>query len=404
MKEFQINEFITLRLEDCRTVIYILGEPFLQCVQLLLNVPITLEVNNVTSIDAATETYEILEDELQVEDELQLIIPPDVEFWGHCSNLQVWSESKYNTRLIHRSIAFPLLKKSSEVGDLNARKIFKEEIGERFKEGSTSVRDYLIIEGYMRYLSVEELSVILPKEYTILKELGRELSNDFSIYTFDGEECFDIQKKQNQMVFFLNEELQINAILFAYCNYSYDTWDMIFKKLKSLKFLESLYISHCNLRRVPSSIRHLTCLKNLEIDESQVEILPKVINSLKNLENLRLKRNKILYLPDSIGDLKALTSFDVSENQLEKLPNTIGNLKSLTFLNLCENNLSYIPSTIGFLKSLKSLLLTDNKLTKLPNEMVNCRNLRRIFLRNNNISNCAVLKRLKIMTYPKIFL
>jgi len=403
MKEFQINEFITLRLEDCKTIIYVLGEPFLQCVHLLLNVPITLEFNNVSSIDAATEAYEILEDELEVEDELQLIIPPDVEFWGHCSNLQVWSESKYNTRLIHRSVAFPLLKKLSEVGDLNARKIFKEEIGKRFKEGSTSVRDYLIIEGYMRYLSVEELSVILPQEYTILKELGEELSNDFSINTFE-EEGFDIQKKPNQMVFFLNEELQINAILFAYCNYSYDTWDMIFKKLKSLKFLESLYISHCNLRRVPSSIRHLTCLKNLVIDESQVEMLPEVINSLNNLEYLSIKGNKILYLPDSIGDLKALTSFDVSENQLEKLPNTIGGLMALDFLNLSKNNLSYIPSTIGFLKSLKSLLLTDNKLTKLPNEMVSCRNLRYIFLKNNNISNCVVLKRLKIMPYPKIFL
>ena len=406
MKEFRINEFITLRLEDCKTVIYILGEPFLQCVNLLLNIPTTLEVDNVNSIDATAESYEMLKNELEVEDELQPIIPLDVEFWGHCSNLHVWSENRYDTRLLHRSISFPLLKKLSEVGDLNARRIFKEEIAERFKEGSTSVKKYLIIEGYMRYLSAEELSVILPQEYTILKELGRELSNEFLIYASDEEEGFydyDVQKKSNQLGFFLNEKLQIDAILFFYCNYCHDTWEMIFKKLKALKFLESLYISYCNLKRVPSSIRHLKCLKNLEMDESQVEILPEVISNLKNLEYLNIKRNKISYLPDSIGGLQSLTYLDVSENQLEKLPNTIGDLKALTFLNLSKNNLSYIPSAIGFLEALESLHLKDNKLTKLPNEIVNCSNLKYIFLRNNNISKCAVLKRLKIMPYPKIF-
>ena len=61
-------------------------------------------------------------------------IDPKTEFWGHCSNLQVWVENNYDTRLIHRNLSFPLLKKLTEVGDPTARRHFKEEIAKRAKE------------------------------------------------------------------------------------------------------------------------------------------------------------------------------------------------------------------------------------------------------------------------------
>lgn len=32
-------------------------------------------------------------------------IPADIEYWGHCSNMQVWAENNYDSRLLHRSIA-----------------------------------------------------------------------------------------------------------------------------------------------------------------------------------------------------------------------------------------------------------------------------------------------------------
>ncbi len=40
MKEFNVNEYITLKLEDGRTNIYIKGELFRQCKFLLLNIPV----------------------------------------------------------------------------------------------------------------------------------------------------------------------------------------------------------------------------------------------------------------------------------------------------------------------------------------------------------------------------
>ena len=37
-------------------------------------------------------------------------IDPETEFWGHCSNLEAWAENNYDTRFLHRNLAFPLLK------------------------------------------------------------------------------------------------------------------------------------------------------------------------------------------------------------------------------------------------------------------------------------------------------
>ena len=39
-KEFSINEFLKLKLEKNKTVIYIAGEPFKQCKYLLLNIAV----------------------------------------------------------------------------------------------------------------------------------------------------------------------------------------------------------------------------------------------------------------------------------------------------------------------------------------------------------------------------
>lgn len=87
-------------------------------------------------------------------------IPPEIEFWGHCSNMQVWSENDYDTRLIHRNLDFPLLKRLTELGDPIAKKVFKEEVAKRWVSGHPSVVEYLKREGYLGYLTQEELEAI----------------------------------------------------------------------------------------------------------------------------------------------------------------------------------------------------------------------------------------------------
>ena len=111
--EYRVNEYLTLTLEEERTKIYVNGELLeFYCKPLLLSIPINeLETYaNISSVDEAEiigKKQKNLNDSKTVEN----LITPEQEFWGHCSNLQAWSDNQYNTNVMHSNIAFPLLKK-----------------------------------------------------------------------------------------------------------------------------------------------------------------------------------------------------------------------------------------------------------------------------------------------------
>ncbi|MBY8987256.1 MAG: DUF2240 family protein [Candidatus Lokiarchaeota archaeon] len=170
MDEFEINTFLSLRLEEGKTNIYIKNNLFRQCKFLLLDIPIE-EIESVNEINSIDEAAEKLGWAFhgQIKDNVYLIPPeihPETEFWGHCSNLQVWAENNYNTKIIHRSLAFPLLKTLSDAGDPIAKKAFVEEIGKRLESGHHSVITYLNNEGYIKYL---------PKEFICEKLEDRKI-------------------------------------------------------------------------------------------------------------------------------------------------------------------------------------------------------------------------------------
>jgi len=93
------------------------GERFNQCKFLLLNVSVDniSSFDEIMSIDEAAEEIrnrlskknnknnEFLENDETYDPPEE--IPPEVEFWGHCSNMQVWVESNYDTRLLHKGLA-----------------------------------------------------------------------------------------------------------------------------------------------------------------------------------------------------------------------------------------------------------------------------------------------------------
>lgn len=121
MKEFRINQYITLKLEKNNTVIYVNGERFNQCKFLLLNIPVekSKDFNEIESVDEAAEKLD-----RNIENAFFFSndgISLETEFWAHCSNLQVWVENEYNTKLLHLSLAFPLLKKLTDLGDSFAK-------------------------------------------------------------------------------------------------------------------------------------------------------------------------------------------------------------------------------------------------------------------------------------------
>ena len=166
-KEFKVNKYITLKLEGRKTNIYVKGQLFNQCRFLMLNIQVD-KISSFDEIESIDEAAEKLDRSLEGSSHK---IDPQTEFWGHCSNLQVWFENKYDTRLLHRNLAFPLLKKLSEVGDPNARRIFKEEICKRFESGNSVVLQYLLKENYLKFLNNEEKMPIITDIWNTISKI-----------------------------------------------------------------------------------------------------------------------------------------------------------------------------------------------------------------------------------------
>jgi len=149
---FKINDFLTLKLENNQTNIYVREKLFNQCKYLLLNIPLNdlREVNEIDSIDEAAEKLS------HKMERNHKIISAQEEFIAHCSNLQAWAENDYDTRILHRNLAFPLLKQLTDKGDPAAKRVFKEEIARRFLSGHKPVMTFLAHSGYLDYLNKEE--------------------------------------------------------------------------------------------------------------------------------------------------------------------------------------------------------------------------------------------------------
>ena len=158
--EFVINKSLKLRLEQGRTNIYVGGRLFKQCKFLLLDIP-AARVADYDEIESIDEAAERLDRSLEMGRQSRFHISSDIEFWGHCSNLQVWYENEYDTRILHSNLAFPLLKALEKAGDPLAKKVFKEEIALRLASGYPSVVQFLLNENYLDSLNKEEINVLL---------------------------------------------------------------------------------------------------------------------------------------------------------------------------------------------------------------------------------------------------
>lgn len=184
MKNFNINEFLQLKLEKGITVIYVNNVRVIQCKYLLLNNPTknSEEVKRLRKEVTVDVQAENLDHSLEVDDDndnvIDIDIPPEVEFWAHSSNLQAWYENNYNTEVLHSNLAFPLLRKLTEAGDKMAKKVFKMEIMKRFRCRNLNVMTFLIKEGYLDQLTIEESDDLYQeldfKTYKKLQKLLRK--------------------------------------------------------------------------------------------------------------------------------------------------------------------------------------------------------------------------------------
>ncbi|MFW9970920.1 MAG: hypothetical protein ACFFDF_12045 [Candidatus Odinarchaeota archaeon] len=155
-KVFKINDYLTLKLEEDHTNIYVKGKLFNHCKYLLFSFSKDelSEYEEIDSIDEIKNKY----DRSHESDHSK--ISPEVEFWGHCSNLQVWYEYDYDTRILHSNLAFPLLEELSKQGDPIAKKVFKDEIAIRFESNFDTVIKFLLARKYLEYLDLKEIEIL----------------------------------------------------------------------------------------------------------------------------------------------------------------------------------------------------------------------------------------------------
>ncbi|KKM62500.1 hypothetical protein LCGC14_1521040 [marine sediment metagenome] len=349
MQEFKVNDYITLKLESKKTNIYVKEKLFEQCKFLLLNIP-TQDIdsyNEIESIDEIAKKLGWTEDrQLGVEYELT----PETEFFGHCSNLQAWVENNYDTRLLHRNLAFSLLKKLVDVGDLTAKKVFKEEISKRLVSGFPSVIIYLTEGGYDNYLSREEylFSFLKIRDAEALLEL---------------EEILHVK-------FYIREDLN------GY--HEEDTYNRI--SIKSRNIIGLAFSTGELTNNIIKILKNLKTLKILHFMSAKIELLGELLPSVKKLVELKIYCDDINEVPKSIGALTNLKVLIISGETLQSIPSSIGRLKSLKVLSLRRNKLTKLPKSLGNLYSLEGLDLAYNPLSQLVETIENLHSLKELFL------------------------
>ncbi|MBD3216462.1 MAG: hypothetical protein GF311_27865 [Candidatus Lokiarchaeota archaeon] len=339
-RECHINEFITLRLEDGQTELYLNGEKFRQCKYLFIVNPEKSVGADVNSIDEAAEMFENTLEQVEGKENItpeQLGITPEEMFWGHCSNIQAWVEYGYDTRLLHSNLAFPLLKKIAELGDKTARRVFREEVVKRFIDGTDNTRKFLIQEYYIENLSEEELGVIVPpSEARAIAKIEQVSGKPMRITSFGANRkihCYNVK------------DGHINGI----------------------------YISNHETKYVPKAVLELPYLRYFSYFGKGLKAVPEWLSELKSLRMLELSSNGIERF--TTLRLPTLEKLDLSYNNLTTIDFSGCVLPNLKFLKLYSNQLIEIKG-LNTLKNLGALLIfNNNKLKHLPGGLFELENL-----------------------------
>ncbi|KKK92723.1 hypothetical protein LCGC14_2700080 [marine sediment metagenome] len=341
MKEFEINKYLNLKLENEKTNIYVNDIKFQQCKYILIDIPIDASNDyEFESIDEYIDEYKKIE---AITKKKLGKLPPEVEFWGHCSNLHYWYLKQYDTNVIHHELAFPLLKALTDAGDPIAKIKFKEEIAKRFGTGYLLVTKYLNAERYLDYLNEEELLLSVKDALeNSLKKLDDQavewlkLKYGHKLESYFGREEYLhilLTKKDAEIIIELGksigkeliiEEYRVNRQLILSFPEEYKEYPpkrtMFTEYSISVenKSVIKLNLSSCGLDFFPEIITNLTNLTNLTLNGNKLKILPKMILKLKNLNYLGLAMCGIKGLQNWFKKLEHLSAINLAGNPLNK--------------------------------------------------------------------------------------
>ena len=374
--EFEINKYLKLKLEGGRTNIYVKGRKFQQCMYLLLNIPVDRieEYDEIESIDEAAEKLNRSMEGHH--NNLGGRITPEEEFQGHCSNIQVWAENGYDTRILHRNLAFPLLKRLSEVGDPTAKRVFSEEIAIRLASKHSTVIQYLTQNGYLRYLNSDEFESILDDlSPTFLHDVTTDLR-----YIIEHNPSTDLTSPINFLIHRIIRDFGIEHISLITSkilheipkNYRDGLVKDIYKILRDRKKFP--LIQYVN--------KHLEYFEDFEFEYNFIKYDGRIVAIFRNdkiyLNNKNIRKISSLDLiNDKLDEVKDL---DLSNNQISDLSG-IEKFSNIRVLKLNNNKITKVEGWKN-LKRLEKLFLRSNRITKI-NGLKNLINLKHIDLSNN---------------------
>ena len=323
---FRISKYLELRLEGTKTSIYIDHQKFRLCKLVVLNFPINQfqPIGDIESVDELlAENYNIAQNKKMSSKD---------EFWVHCSNLLAWADNSYNTSLLDSYLAFPLLKRLANLGDLVAQKVFKEEISRRLKSSVPQVIRFLINEGYTSFLDQSELfdATLNPKESFALSQISEQIKKSYYL-TFD----FDDLRDKFFNVFRNLEEISNNKYYYSSFKGSVRELELLIDKdrpsiprvLEDFNNLDRMYLYISNTGQKLSEFNfQLDSLSSLKIFCYGSVRIP---NIFKNFPNLRFL--------DIYGDISGLTQLEVTDFSQKKLNRINSNLKHVILIKLNPN-------------------------------------------------------------------
>ena len=375
VKEFRINDYLKLKLEGGRTNIYVKERLFRQCMYLLLNIPVNRieEYDEIESIDEAAEK---LDRSMERNFRLSGRISPEEEFIGHCSNLQAWAENGYDTRILYRNLAFPLLKRLTEAGDPIANKVFKEEIAIRYASGHPTVTRFLTQNGYLKYLSAEEFESIIDEiSPTFLEDVIEELK-----YIFEQTQNSDSNPTITYLINALLRNFGIEHISLIICKILKEIPENYRENL--VKSVYNLFKTRKRFPRIQYINQYLEYFKGFEFEFEFIKYEGNLIGVFKN-NKIYLRHHDISVIADieGFGDkLEKIEELDLSDNQITEM-NGIERFSNLKCLKLNNNRITNING-LENLKNLQKLFLRNNKISEIKG-LENLRNLKHLELSGN---------------------
>ena len=377
--EVQLSRHISLKLERGRTNIYVENQLFRQCKSLMIHIPIKRldKYDDLASIEDLEHVYPRLRYD-------QSDLNPEDEFWGHCSNIHAWIESDYDTRILHRSLAFPLLRELYRLGDLKAKRVFKDEIISRFVNGSHQVKLFLLEEGFLRDFNFEERELInegLDELYTI-SYFAKTYFSEYEIaFLFDKQELDGIQEIIRPKRFSKSFTRKYNHL-----KPIYDITDI--KELKTLTDITRLSLLQNYITEI-KGLDNFTYLRELALNMNEISEI-KNIDHLIHLRRLSLPGNRISEIK-GLENLSELEFLNLSGNKIIKIGGLEG-LTKLKYLSLWDNKIKHIKG-LENLTDLRKLSLSGNEISEIQG-LENLKNLRVLILDSNKISEIKGLEKL----------